>query len=159
MDKEVVGIDRFKYISECLEFVTVCYAGFPGIHRDAIHLEEDVLSVRTNSVSPVIIRIDLRIESDLRQDEPCHRSCDSSVVTALQIASLRCKMWYDFHELVIYEVHNRAALRLSHFINRKTCLGHERNSTEHIHYIEVEEGTYGTHFGCPLSDLVLCRKM
>ena len=118
MDEEVICVDRLQDISECLKLVAVGYACLPCIHRDAVHLKGDVLSVRTHAVRPVIIGIDLRIEGHLREDEPCHRAGDASVVTALKIASLGCKVRYGLDQLVIYEVHDRAAFGLGNVIHR-----------------------------------------
>ena len=108
-DKEIIRINRFQDISESMQLVAILYTGLPSVHLDSVHFKGNVLSVRSDSVSPVVVCIYLGIESQLCKKEPCDRLCDSSVVSSYMVASLIGKIWKHSRHLVIDEAHHFAS--------------------------------------------------
>jgi FMN phosphatase YigB (HAD superfamily) len=47
--------DRFQDISESIQLVAILYTGLPSVHLDSVHFKGNVLSVRSDSVSPVVV--------------------------------------------------------------------------------------------------------
>ena len=62
IDGEIVDIDVFQRKTGNFHQVTEVNGGLPGIHGRIVDIEHNVLAIRVDTICPVVISIDFRIE-------------------------------------------------------------------------------------------------
>ena len=109
---EIGSVVIGKAIASTGYFVTVNHGGLPCVEASAVHGESDVAAGRIMVIGGSVIGVDLGIESQFGQHEPCHRTGDASIVVALIVAVCQWQGFRSLLQLVYDKSKHRAALAL-----------------------------------------------
>ena len=108
--------------------------------------EEDGRCNGPSLLCPAVVAVDLGVERQFGQQEPCHGSRHASVVFAEDVALLGGEQWDGFLQFVGDEAEHDRPVRQCQLGCRHIGGRHQRHASEEVHQVEIEEGTHAAQF-------------